>query len=647
MNKLQEQRMIELINIINKANKEYYTDDNPSLTDAEYDAYYDELIRLEKESGTVLPNSPSLRVGGEVLKEFKKHTHLSRLYSLDKATNINQLTDFLTKTNYQSTDKKYSAEYKFDGITVVLTYKNGRYVKAATRGNGVIGEDVTEQVKTINSFPLEIDYKGTIEVHGEAIMRLSSLQRYNKNNPVKLSNARNAAAGAVRNLDPKETKRRNLDIFFYSVNFSDKNFKSQREQLEFLKNHGFNVCDFVKYFDTIDELKEIIDNVSKVRSTLDFLIDGIVIKVNDVQIREKFGYTDKFPRWAIAYKFEAENAIVRLKDVEWQVGRTGRLTPLAILEPVELAGVVISRATLNNMDDIKRKNIKIGDDVLLRRSNDVIPEILKSVQSFESSKEVIQPKNCPVCGSNTMEKGAHLFCTNSNCPAVLIGKFEHIASEDAFDIEGLSTQTAGLLISKLGLKETSEIFKLKKSDLIGLDGFKDKKINNLINSIEKSKNIKYENFIYALGIDGVGSVLASELAKRFATFEDLTKSTISDLINIPMVGDIMAKNIVDYFANNDNIRNIKQMFENGVTIVYKNVSIGGKLKDINFVITGTLSKPRSYFEKLIKDNGGIIHGSVSKSTNYLLVGEDAGSKLEKAKKLGIQIIDEAQFLAMI
>ena len=408
---MDEQRMRELVDTLNDYAYRYYVLDEPIVSDKEYDKLYDELVTLEKTSGIVLFDSPTKRVGGEPLKAFESHTHLHRLYSLDKCNSFEELRAWFEKIDQTlGFAPECTLEYKLDGLTICLTYRDGKLATGATRGNGETGEDVTEQVTTIRSVPLTIPFKGVIEAQGEGIMRISALNKYNETAAVPLKNPRNGVAGAIRNLDVKETAKRNLDVMFYNINYYGGDVTmSQTEQIEFLKNNRFKtgMC-FVS-----DDIEKIIEKIKSVdRNTLDFAIDGMVVKVNDNSARLALGYTDKFPKWAIAYKFEAEETTTELKDVVWQVGRTGKLTPLALLEPVELCGATVRRATLNNYGDICRKNVTIGSRVFIRRSNDVIPEILGVAQSGDNPQEIEKPTACPVCGSGLIEEGANLFCPN-------------------------------------------------------------------------------------------------------------------------------------------------------------------------------------------------------------------------------------------
>ena len=463
-------KMKEIVEKLNLWAYKYYTLDEPIVSDAEYDKLYDELLKLEKETGVILPNSPTQRVGGEVLEKFEKHTHLKELYSLQKAQSFEELEEFhnrctklLNEYNSINNTKKtleYYVEFKFDGLTINLTYDKGILVSASTRGNGVYGEEVFEQVKTIKSIPLEIDYKGLVEIQGEAIMPLSALAKYNETAEVPLKNARNAAAGAIRNLDPKKTASRNLDAFIYNVGFkSDEQFKTQEEMISFLKENKFKVNEYEKKCLNLKEIKDKIREIDVLRKKVDYLTDGVVIKVNDFELREFFGYTNKFPRFAIAYKFEAEEYSTILKEVVWNVGRTGKVTPTAILEPVEIGDVTVQRATLNNYDDILRKKVKINSRVLIRRSNDVIPEILGTMDEDNGNeREIKMPTHCPYCNSELIRDGVHFFCTNTlACTPQLTSSLVHFSSKNAMNIEGLSEKTIESLFDKLGVDKVYKI----------------------------------------------------------------------------------------------------------------------------------------------------------------------------------------------
>lgn len=644
-----ENRQRELVDVLNRWAYEYYVLDAPTVSDGEYDKLYDELRRLEESSGVVLPDSPTRRVGGEPLSAFEKHEHISRLYSLDKSVSDEELTSFLEKTE-KAGAKKWTVEYKFDGLTVCLTYDHGQFVRATTRGNGVVGEDITAQVMTLHSFPLTISYQGTLEVRGEAIIKLSSLEEYNKSADEPLKNARNAAAGAIRNLDPKVAAKRKVEILFYDVNFTSTNEAfSQVGAHEFLRKEGFKLYPYFRICESEDEVKNAIDEIEVERKNIDVLTDGAVIKVDDPTVRAAMGFTDKFPRWAMAFKFEAEEITTVVEDVVFQVGRTGKLTPLALLTPVELGGVCVKRATLNNYGDILRKKVKIFSRVLIRRSNEVIPEILGATEYLDGSKDVEKPTVCPACGTPLKEEGANLFCTNENCVPRIAATLDHFASKNAMNIDGFSESTALLLIEKKGVKTFSDLYRLTADELLGLDGFKDKKIENLVSAIESSKHPTLSAFLFALGIDGIGKVAAKDLAKKYQTIENLFSATKEELLSLENVGEITAQNIVDYFGNGKNRAEIETLLSLGVEIGREETpNASGAFAGEKVVLTGTLQNyTRSEAEKKITALGGECQSAVSAKTTLVIAGESAGSKLEKAKKLGVKVIGESEFQAML
>ncbi len=642
-------RMKDLVKILNKYAYEYYVLDNPTVSDAEYDRLYDDLKKMEEQTGIVLFDSPTKRVGGEPILSFKKHKHIERLYSLDKSTTVEELLTFDKKINKDGEQYDYTVEYKFDGLTVCLTYTDGKFVRATTRGNGVEGEDVTAQVLTIKSFPLSIDYAGTLEVQGEAIIRLSVLDEYNKTALEPLKNARNAVAGAIRNLDPKVTEKRRPEIMFYNVNYmSNGSLSSQKECVEFLIKHGFKVHTFFKICPDINSVISAINEIEINRKTLDILTDGAVIKVNDFSRRKELGATDKFPRWAMAYKFEAEEITTILKDVVWQVGRTGKLTPLGLLEPVELGGATVRKATLNNYGDVLRKGVKKGARVLIRRSNEVIPEILGTTKITPDCEDVVKPEICPSCKSRLEEIGANLFCVNRSCRPRVIAKLTNFACKNGMDIEGFSEKTAGVLFDVLGVNSFSDLYSLDREKILNLDGFKDAKTDNILSAIENSKNVPLANFIYALGIDNVGKKTAKDLAERFKSIENLKTATLETLAGIVDIGEIIAQCIVEYFADPENIKEINALLSLGVNPIFEENVKSGIFSGEKVVLTGTLIDfKRDDAGKIIENLGGEVVSSVSKNTTLVLAGENAGSKLDKAKKLNVKIISEEEFKLLI
>ncbi|MCH5160595.1 MAG: NAD-dependent DNA ligase LigA [Clostridiales bacterium] len=639
------EKMRALVDRLNELAYKYYVLDEPIVSDKEYDAMYDELVALEKSSGVVLSDSPTRRVGGEPLKEFLPHTHLRRLYSLDKCNSFDALRAWFNKLEQSLGYRPLcSLEYKLDGLTICLTYRDGKLDCGATRGNGEIGETVTEQVSTIRSVPLTIPFNGVLEAQGEGIMRYSALKRYNETAAVPLKNPRNGVAGAIRNLDARETAKRNLDVIFYNVNYLDgEPADNQDKQIEFLKNNRFktDMC-FLS-----DDINEIINKIKSVdRDALDFAIDGMVVKVNDQKVRSALGYTDKFPRWAIAYKFEAEETTTTLKDVVWQVGRTGKLTPLALLEPVELCGATVQRATLNNYGDILRKNVAIGSRVFIRRSNDVIPEILGVAEREDGNKEIVKPTVCPGCGSALVEEGANLFCPNFyHCRPQVVARIVQFCAKECMDIDGVRDKTAEQLYDVLNVRSATQLYDLTKDDILKIDGFKDKKADNFINAVQKSKGVDLPHFINALCIDGVGRKTAKDLAEKFGSIDALSKATFDDLIAVDEIGDIIANSIVEYFKlHGEVVDRYKQL---GINPKYSGTA-GGVLNGKKCVLTGTLpTLTRDEARSMIEGAGGIVQGSVSKLTDLVIAGENAGSKLDKAQALGIKIIDESELKNML
>lgn len=648
-----EQRLAYLTAEVNKHNKNYYVYDNPTISDAEYDKLYYELVDLEKELGYSLPDTPTKRVGDYVLPGFKKRKHEIPLYSLNKVKDFADLdkwqNDMRKATN--NPNLTFSLEYKYDGLKVVIKYKNGHYKSATTRGNGKIGEDVTAQVKTIRSVPMTISFKGELTVQGECMMTNSAFEEYNKTTEIPLKNPRNGVAGAVRNLDPKETAKRMLDFFCYDVlAIEGKQFATQTEMHNFIVEQGFKTGDYFKILSTLKQTEDEINHIDKVKENLDVMIDGMVIKVNDCLCREEIGYTEKFPKWAMAFKFKPIEQSTVLKDVIWQVGRTGKITPIAVLDPVELSGATVSRATLNNTQDIERKNISINSRVFVRRSNEVIPEVMGLAERSENAKEIISPTICPSCGQNLQTIGANLFCVNhKGCFDQIIDRLTHFVSRDAFNIEGLSEKTLKVLFDKFKIAYPYELFNLTADMLVGLEGFKDKKITNLIESINKSKTIEWSNFIFALGIMNIGKKTAFTLSKIYANLDDLKAATVDDLICIDDIGAIVASSIVEYFADPDNVLNINKLFDAGVTIkqpekTTSNPNFAGK----TVVLTGTLNNfTRPDLTKKLQNMGANVTSSVSKNTDMVIVGADAGSKLAKAQQLGVRIVLEDELLNLL
>ena len=650
-----EQRIRELVDKLNEYSKAYYVLDAPKISDKEYDELYDELLRLEEQSGIILPDSPTQRVGGDPLPCFEPHTHIHRLWSLDKVRTREDLIDWGRRVeriaeSQQLPKVKYALEYKFDGLTINLTYEGGRLITGATRGNGIVGEDITPQIKTIRTVPLTIPFKGKMEVQGECYMKLSVLDEINKTTDEKLKNARNAAAGALRNLDPRITAKRRLDCYCYNVGYIEgKKLETQDEMLGFLRENGFNVSDYLVFCDDSETVCDEIDKAEESRPHLDFLIDGMVVKVRDFATREALGATEKFPRWAMAFKFAAEETTTTVRDITWEVGRTGKLTPRASFDPVELAGATIRHATLNNFDDIQRKRVGIGSRVFIRRSNDVIPEILSAVEGDVPERQVEKPTVCPACGAHVEHRGVHLYCTNSlSCAPQIAGRLAHYASRDAMDIDTFSEKTAALFVEELKLKSIPDLYDLGPQDYMGLQGFGERRINNLMAAIERSKDCTLGAFIFAIGIPNVGAKTAKDLARRFGTIEALRSATVEQLTEVPDVGEIVARSIVEFFADPSIATQVDRLLAHGVKPRPEEVQQDSPISGKNIVVTGTLEKlDRRQAEALIESLGGKAAGSVSKKTDYVLAGESAGSKLTKARELGVSVLNEQEFFELI
>ena len=657
------QRMRELIDKLNEASRRYYDQNESDISDDEWDAMYAELRRLEEKTGERMADSPTRRVGGTVMEGFEQHRHIARLWSMDKAQSEEEILAWAQRCEKQTNDagglpkNSYCVEYKLDGLTVNLTYDGGKLVQAATRGNGEVGEAILPQAMTIRTIPLTIPFTGRMEVQGEGIMRLSELKKYNETAAEPLKNARNAAAGALRNLDPQVTASRHLDAFFYQIGYIEgRSFETQQDMLAFMKENGLNISPFVRPAQTIEEALEAVHEIEQKRETLDFLIDGATIKITDMRTREVLGTTDKFPRWSIACKFPAQETVTKLLKITWEVGRTGKLTPLAHLSPVDICGVTVKRATLNNYDDICRKRVRIGSEVWVRRSNDVIPEIMGVVWDGEGEApetDIQPPTVCPACGGELVklrEDGVHLFCLNrTSCRPQAIARMAHFASRQGMDIETFSTRTAGLFYDELGVRSAADLYHLDREKLVALKGFGEKKAEKLFAELEKSKDCELDAFLFAIGIPNIGKKTAYDLMAHFSTLEALMGASEQELEDVEDVGGIVAASITEYFADEENRRFVNRLLEAGVRPqMHAQQDAGTLFEGMTFVLTGTLpTLSRAQAQEMIRKNGGKATGSVSKKTSIVLAGESAGSKLDKARELGVRIIDEAQFLQMI
>ena len=647
-------RMQELVNRLNETAYQYYTLDAPTVSDKEWDAMYDELTRLERETGRILPDSPTHRVGGAVLPAFEPHTHLARLWSMGKAQSVEALREWAARADRLRTEAglpklEFVVEHKFDGLTINLTYEGGHLVGAATRGNGVTGEEILSQARTIRSIPLQIPFEGRMEIHGEAFMRLSVLDQYNRTAKEPLKNPRNAAAGALRNLDPAVTAARRLDACFYDVGYIEgREFATQQEMMAFIRENRFPTSDCEIYCDTLDAAIDAVHAVEVSRPELDYMIDGAVIKITDFAARRALGYTDKFPRWAVAYKFEAEETTAMLENVVWQIGRTGKLTPLAMVSPVELAGATVRRATLNNWQDIQRKRVKIGARVWIRRSNEVIPEIMGRVDEYvPGERDVEKPETCPACGARLQERGAHLFCPNRDgCKPQMVMRLSHFASRDAMDIDTFSEKTAAQLVDAGLVQEADQLYALKKEQLCALERFGEKKAEKLLAAIEKSKDCALAAFIYAVGIPNIGIKTARDLAERYSSIDALRQAPREALVQMDDVGEIVADSIAGFFEDENNLRLVSALLAAGVApSAPQAVAAGGAFEGMTVVITGTLEHfSRAEAEEAVRRAGGKAASSVSKKTALVVAGESAGSKLDKANALGVTVVDETEFM---
>ena len=663
MNDSIKKRINELIEIIEKANREYYLEDNPSLTDQEYDRYMNELISLENRYPELKrEDSPTSHVGTKIQDKFNKVTHKISMLSLGNVFNEDEVRLFDERIRKED-NPKYVCELKIDGLAISLTYENGVLVRGATRGDGVVGEDITENIRTIKSIPLVLNKEIDIEVRGEVYLSKASFEKINKEREEKgeplFQNCRNAAAGSVRNLDANITKKRELDCFIYHLpNPLDYGIKTHFEALEFMKELGFNTnYKANRLVNNIEEVLDYINEWTEKRSSLPYDIDGIVIKVNDVYMQNRLGFTAKVPKWATAYKFPAEEVVTKLIDIIFTVGRTGKITPNAVLEPVRVAGSTISRATLHNEDNVVLKDIRPGDFVVIRKAGDVIPEVVRSLKERRTGIEI--PFNmidkCPICGSRIIrkEEEADYYCPNNNCPARKIENIIHFSSRDAMNIDGMGESVIEELYNEGYIKSITDIYEFDKykEELIELDGYGKKKIDNLKKAIEDSKNNSLEKLLFGLGIRNVGSKTAKILARRFKTLDNLSNAKLEELTIIPDIGDIIAKSIVDYFSYDSSKQIISKLKECNVNMEYINTSNTlekDEFKGKTFVLTGTLlSITRDKASEIIENLGGKVSSSVSSKTSALIVGDNPGSKYDKARNLGIPIWQEEEFLDKI
>ncbi|MFR4669608.1 MAG: NAD-dependent DNA ligase LigA [Intestinibacter bartlettii] len=657
-----QKRIEELISLINYHNEKYYNQDSPEIEDFEYDNLMKELIKLEEENPELKRNdSPSNRVGGKPLDKFEQVVHKIPMLSLSNAYSWEDLKDFDSRVREAvGADVEYVVEFKIDGLSVGLNYNNGIFESGATRGNGIVGENITKNLMTIKNIPLNIDEKGELTVRGEVYISKKDFEEINKiqeeqDQPL-YANPRNLAAGSLRQLDSKLTAKRPLDIFIFNLeDINSKQFKTHSESLEYLKQQGFHVSPEFKVFKTMDEIIEYIKYWTEHREDLGFGIDGMVIKVNNLAQREQMGYTAKSPRWAIAYKFPAERKETKLLDIVVEVGRTGTITPTAVLEPIRLAGTTVSRATLHNEDYINEKDIKINDTVLVQKAGDIIPQVVEVIKEKRTGEEIEfkMPEECPVCGEPTvrLEGEAAVKCINISCPAQIRRGIIHFASREAMDIDGLGESIITLLLKQDLIKDISDLYYLKKEQISVLERMGDKSATNLINAINKSKENDLWRFINGLGIKLIGTKAAKILASEFKDLDKLMSATEQELINLEEFGQTMADSVVEFFKEEKNISVIEKLKEAGVNtklIESDDADIPKIFEKMKIVLTGTLpTLKRNDAKEMIEKRGGKATSSVSKSTSFVLAGEEAGSKLTKANDLGIKVIDEEKFLQLI
>ncbi len=655
-----KQEILSLRKILEEHNYNYYVMDNPTISDFEYDALMQRLIKLEDENPEFADeNSPTKRVGGAVLSEFEQVNHRIPMQSLGDVFSYDELMEFDQRVRQGLGDEEpeYIVEMKIDGLSVSLEYENGKFVQGSTRGDGTVGENITENLKTIKSIPLNIDENNRLEVRGEVYMPQKSFEIVNDEKrsagePL-FANPRNAAAGSLRQLDSKIAAKRKLDVFIFNIQDMNEGFAhTHSEGLEKLQKLGFKVSPKRTVVNTMEEAYLEILKIGEERALLPFDIDGAVVKVNSLRQREILGTTSKVPKWAIAYKFPAEQQETLLEDIVVQIGRTGVVTPNAVLTPVKVAGSTVSRATLHNEDFIKAKDIRIGDRVLIQKAGDIIPEVVSVLKEKRTGNEQVykMPTHCPACGEELFrEEGeAALRCLSSNCPAQRLRSIIHFASRGAMDIEGLGEAVVEQLVNAGLIKSSADLFYLEFMDLVGLERFAEKSAQNLIEAIENAKKNPLDKLLCGLGIRLIGTRGAKAIAAHFGNIDNIMKATVDEVSQIDDIGDKMAESLVHYFREPETIELIERMKVKGVNMVAEQKNEGGVLEGKIFVLTGTLpTLKRSEAQKIIEDNGGKVSSSVSKKTDFVVAGEEAGSKLAKAESLGVKIVTEEEFLKLI
>lgn len=660
-----EQQITQLRDELRQHNYNYYVLDNPTISDYDFDIKLKELQALEEAHPEFYdPNSPTLRVGGEVTKNFKTVVHAHKMYSLDNSYSLEDLKDWETRIKkLVDGNVQYTCELKYDGASINLTYKNGALVQAVTRGDGVQGDDVTANVKTINSVPLQLKppFPEQFEIRGEIVLPFDGFNKLNEeriaNGEEPYRNPRNTASGSLKLQDSAEVAKRPLDCLLYGLVGSNFNFTTQFESLEHARQMGFKAPKESKLCNTIDEVFEFINHWDHARHDLPYEIDGVVVKVNSLYQQEELGFTAKAPRWAMAYKFKAEQVSTVLNEITYQVGRTGAITPVANLEPVELAGTIVKRASLHNADQIEKLDIRVGDTVYVEKGGEIIPKII-AVNLEErpaDSKLTEYITNCPECNTplERIEGEAKHYCPNyNNCNPQIIGRIQHYISRKAMDVEGLGGETVTLLVNAGLINNFADLYELTKEDILPLERMAEKSADNLIAGIEASKQIPFERVLFAIGIRFVGETVAKKLAKHYKSIEGLQNASIEELVNIDEIGTKIAESVIDFFLNEENQQIINRLKFYGVQLEISAEKLAhqtNKLEGNIFVVSGVFYQvSRTELKKLIEDNGGKVSSSISSKTNYVVAGDKMGpSKKEKAEKLGVKIISEAEFLTMI
>lgn len=650
-------RAQKLKDTLNEYARLYYVYDNPAVSDYDYDMMMNELKKLENEYPELItPDSPTQRVGGEALNLFEKVTHTVQMGSLQDVFSLEEIREFDERVQKTISSPEYVVEAKIDGLSVSLEYTDGIFTRGSTRGDGFVGEDVTQNLKTIGSIPLKLSQPVPfLEVRGEVYMPrktfLELVEQQELNEEVPFKNPRNAAAGSLRQKDPKVAAKRKLDIFVFNIQqIEGKTLETHSESLDFLKELGFKVSPWYHTFSKIEDVLDDIEKIGEARGSFSFDTDGAVVKVNSLQDRELLGATAKYPKWAVAFKYPPEEKETTLQEIEISVGRTGVLTPTAIFEPILLAGTSVSRAVLHNQDYITEKDIRLGDQIIVRKAGEIIPEVVRSVSHQADSMPYFIPDVCPSCGEQAvrLEDEAALRCVNPFCPATMLKNLIHFASRDAMNIDGLGPAILKMLVEKDFVHDEADLYFLNREDLIDLERMGEKSVDNLFQAIENSKNNDLSLLIFALGIRNVGKKGAELLCEAYPTIDRIMEASCEEITEIDGIGQVMAENITEYFSRERSKELIARLREAGVNMTHESKISGNLLSNLTFVITGTLNGfTRNEAKDIIEKNGGKVSGSVSKKTSYLLAGEAGGSKLKKAENLGVPILSETDFLKMI